>query len=141
MKIQDKVANKLESQGYEGIDASLVISLFEQGLVVKELENDRYEIIFAVEYNELGQPNKFVVESVDADLTNNVIEESWFDRDGFFDFVGDNLDQWKNRRFVVQLHDLMHYYDYRNFFGNCIRKNAENLIMKLNQRDDKNGVD
>ena len=130
-KIQNQIVEKLESQGYYGIDVSLRVSLFEQGLVVKELSNNDYECIFAVGYTESGQCNRFAVEDVDGDLPHNVINENWFELEGFLGFVGDDLEQWKNRSFVVKLHDLIHYYGHQNIVGTSVGQNAESLLKWL----------
>lgn len=114
-----KSAGLLAYNGYTGIDVDPDTSLFEYGLLVKDHGND-LKVIYGVETkeNEYGEQvycdfNTVVISKEDID---SIINESWFDKEGFFSWNGMSEKEWLKVDYVTKIYDLIHYYGYENIF-------------------------
>lgn len=105
----------ITSEKFIGVDADLETSLFEYGLLVSaELDNSgEYQCVYSV-----GNGDFDVSYKTDNDI-NEVIEETWFEKNSFFDYLGTKEEEWVNTEFVNKLSDLLNYYGYQNFFGDA----------------------
>ena len=114
----------ITSEKFIGIDANLETSLFEYGLLVSiEPDNSvEYQCIYSV-----GKGNFDVSYKTDSDL-NEVINESWFDKNNLFIQCDTNEEKWVNSDFINKLDDLLSCYGYQNFFGD-----AQYRSIKLTQ--------
>lgn len=102
---------------FHGIDASKQISLFEYGMIIRELHKGEYDIIYGIGK---GKHDNFITFSRatywETDLVE-LINESWFDKCGFFDYLGQSEQQWLDSTMVMKLWDIKTYYGPENIFG------------------------
>jgi hypothetical protein len=102
---------KLEKLKFEGIDVTLAISLFEYGLVWKDLEETK-ETLFIYRIND-SSFDRCTFKS-DLDVFN---EFDWVEWDSFLETQGETMDEWKDRSLGQKIFDLLNYYGYENIFG------------------------
>jgi hypothetical protein len=113
-----KMTKKLsdyENEGYEGIDSSLEISLFEYGLIwkIENPDTQEYKFIFGVETNS-GNYTKFDYGFMSLSDFNDKINESWFSLPEVLKFAGtDTLN------FPQDVHTIIQYHGFLNIFGDC----------------------
>ena len=107
--------NIYDYRGYEGQDVSLEISLFEYGLIWKEVKKGVYRFIYGVDLNHDG----YSYITFDwADLgTDPCIEFSWVDWDDVYKYTGTTPESYKNLPFPQIVADLIGYYGCDNVFG------------------------
>jgi hypothetical protein len=103
--------------GFFGIDASLEESLTEYGLALKPSE--KYEDEFTVLYRKQGsgiETGSTVWDCItqSPEYFTSKINESWFDKSGFFSFVDSTESRWLLMPLVSQIQDLIQYYGVDN---------------------------
>lgn len=111
--------SKLKAEGFEGIDASLEISLFEYGMAWREIPETN-EVIIIYRLNN----NNFDRCTVDKNLDfkkefNWINEKKWAE---FFDFLGlgeTDRAEWFSGLVPIgqKFFDLKNYYSYLEIFG------------------------
>jgi hypothetical protein len=125
-----KTLKQLEAEGYRGADASLEISLFEQGLVWRELVDEdtkkpEYRFIYGTEVDDQGRYAKFDWAWLPADVDPGK-EWNWVDWPSVLVYVGmldeggdeqEALAEWMLLPLERQVQDLLGYYGYGNVFG------------------------
>ena len=108
-----------ELKDYEGIDASLEISLYEYGLLTKK-ENKNIHVWCGVGADKSGNYIEFVSYNTTEEELNNIINESWFDKKAFFQTADIKDDkEYKKLWYVHKLSDLLCYYGHENVLGSC----------------------
>ena len=102
----------LEAQNFQGADACLAVSLFEQNFVWRELPDE-----FLFVYPNPNKAGFFDRCSFEKNL--DVLREfDWADFSMICVFVGDiNLDQWLSRPLPQKIKDLASYYGEENVFA------------------------
>lgn len=112
-------AGLLAYNGYNGIDADPDTSLFEYGLLVKDYGND-LKVIYGVETKESEYGDivycDFDTAIVSKEDIGSIINESWFDKKGFFSYNGMSEKGWSKVDYTIRIYDLIHYYGYENIF-------------------------
>jgi hypothetical protein len=109
---------KMESLGFEGVDASLEISLMEYGLAWKKLYDGEY--IFVYQADRGDEFDAIILNSKD-DLI-----ESWMDLDLILSFTGYSEEEFLSRPYPNRVQDLYVYYGHENLFG-C--RHGEGFIL------------
>ena len=115
MRKRELIAKHLQKIGYEGIDSCPSISLYEYGLLCKETVNERGvpELRCVYAYGSVFDHGHIEIPEI-FDFPN----EDWFDKEGFFSFIGQTYRDWKyNSSPVMQLYDLISYYGVDNILG------------------------
>lgn len=111
--------SQLQNSGYYGIDASIDISLFEYGLLVKP-ENNEFHVFYAVGSNTGMEYDTFdcgwITYQEINELANDLSDTD--SRSNFFTYTGIDKDTWINdNNWVIKLYDLLSYFGYQNIFG------------------------
>ena len=104
----------LETEGYEGIDKNLGISLFEYGFIWK-LKNGVYTFIYGVSVDNEGNYNSFDVGTFDVTL-NPKKEFDWANFENVEEETGNNMEKLP-LHYVIQ--DLVNFYGYECVFGSA----------------------
>lgn len=109
-------------RGYHGIDADLETSLFEYGLICKQvIPKNAYKVIYAVEADSKGNYNLFESTwTTETQLNNLVLGNEWMDQDAinsFLDCQGTSLADWLDLPFISKLHDLVSYFGWMDVLG------------------------
>ena len=103
-----------KNEGYEGLDVSLAISLFEYGLIWKEDKaTGDYLCVYGVETDE-GQYRLFDCAQLSL---SDLAESSWIDWEGLRNYAGEDILEAIKANDPTALHSLMFYYGYDNVFG------------------------
>jgi len=114
--VEGKTIPELEKEGFEGIDASLDISLYEYGLIWKETESE-YEFIYGVGKSAVGNYDAFLTASFPK-TTDPREEFNWVYWDEVFSFVGADPDTYFEESDLPRIiFDLKSFYGYQNVFG------------------------
>ena len=105
-------------RAFNGIDASLDISLFEYGLIWKRIGKD-YKFIYGVGFDkDCAEVNynqfDYAFLPIDVDILD---EYSWADFTGVLSFVGMSMDEWLKMPLPQKIFDLISYYGYEEIFG------------------------
>lgn len=108
----------LEAQGFEGCDASLVVSLFEYDLVWRvmpeELRESNYDHLFVFQCQRSRFARYTMQSSSFASDFSWVKPEGWKD---LCDSLGTTYLQWLRFPYPVRVGDLLRHYGYMNVFG------------------------
>ena len=115
--------DKLDKAGYYGTDYSLDISLLEYGLIGKKVGNNTYKIIYVLSWLDYNKPKNYDSVTFDKEEIKELIEESWFDQDGFFSSLGCTKSEWLGMDIINQVSDLIRYYGSENICGSCYYPN------------------
>ena len=107
---------KLEKLGFYGIDACLVTSLCEYGVITRK-KDETFEFIYVVEWLECDIPLRFDVVTMDEQEVNSILGENWVDSDRFISFAGQTEAEWFKSNVINRVHDLLMYYGYPDIFG------------------------
>jgi len=99
----------LEQQGFEGIDASLEISLFEYGIAWRKLES---ETLFIYSIGKGSFDRVTVENSVDVEK-----EWSFADFKALMSSLGMAVEEWRKMPLAQKVSDLVSYYGFENIFG------------------------
>ena len=104
-----------ESEGYEGIDASLAISLYDYGLIWKEDDTKgSYLCIYGVEANGKGGYNTFDYAYISME---DLAGESWINWEALSDYAGADVLEAVKANDPAALYDILSYYGCENVFG------------------------
>jgi hypothetical protein len=98
----------LEALGFYGTDASLEISMSEYNLALTKW-GDLGEVTVLYKNGEVWD---CITQS--PEYFTSKINESWFDKSGFFSFVGSTESRWLLMPLVSQIQDLIGYYGVDN---------------------------
>jgi hypothetical protein len=104
---------KYEDEGYKGVDKSLDISLFEYGMIWKELENDEFRFIYRI--NDKLFDYGFFSEKEYKSL----LEDSWFKLVDVLNCAGLSVEEFNSLSLPQRVFDIVNYYGYENIFGSC----------------------
>lgn len=110
--------SELKNEGYEGIDASLEISLFEYGLVwIKNpKEPPDYLFIYGVGADESSNYNMFDHAHIPID-TDPLTEWDWANFDDVASCAGTSKEEFLKGSLPMIIFDLIMYYGHENIFG------------------------
>lgn len=114
--IDEQTLEELEAWGFEGIDASLDISLGEYGLACwYDNVHEEYFCIVGYQTDEAGNYTSFYTSCIEAEE----IHEEAKDLGGasFFDSLGTELSTWKKQPDITKIHDLKNLIGPENIFG------------------------
>ena len=114
--MRESIFDKLEKKGFEGIDVSLEISLFEYGIIARDKDNE-LQVIYVTEWIDYEKPKYFDVSYISSDDLNSIINESWFDKKGFLSFLGMTETEHKDSLKISMLYDYISYYGAENILG------------------------
>ena len=113
MELKEKVIEHLEKLGFYGIDDSLEESLFEYGLICKKDKYGEYYFIYEINGSQFLYQNGYTTaKEIDAFL-----DESWFDTDSFFAYVGLSKIGFLATSTVNKVFSYLQYHGYQNIFG------------------------
>jgi hypothetical protein len=114
------MARKLSDYNdFYGTDASNEISLFEYGLLVKDIDESELRCIYRIDQNQ------FDVAHISYQAITDMINESWFDKESFLNTQGITESEWLKGSYVNKLFDMIQYYGYENIFGNSYNDGFE----------------
>jgi len=106
----ENTLTKYIEEGYTGVDTSLDISLYEYGLIWKEISPDEYQFIYAIEHT--GEEYcLFDYGYMSIKDWEELLQESWFDLKAVESFSGGELS------FPYDVHTVLQYHGYQNIFG------------------------
>lgn len=104
--------NQLKKLGFEGIDKSLDISLFEYRLVFRRTKEDgEYQFLYMT-----SGVDKFDTAFYSKKSFELLLSESWFDEPSFWSFADTNKEEMLER-FPHSMYDAVSYYGDENIFG------------------------
>jgi len=106
--------NIYQFRGWEGVDVSNDISLFEYGILFNpNAKKNMCNVVYGIERNKDGEFSGFAYSSI---VWEELIENSWIDWKMIEEYCGLK----KNDEFSVHsLHSLVSYYGEENVFGTC----------------------
>lgn len=114
--IDECTLEELEAQGFEGVDASLEISLGEYGLICKHNpDDDDYFCIIGYRTDQAGNYISFYTGHFSEEDINEAAHE--LGGGSFFDSLGEIPFHWKKRPFVSKAHDLKNHIGPADTFG------------------------
>lgn len=103
---------QLEKLGFEGIDASLEISLFEYRLAFRPTkESEGYQFLFLIDGEDTFETAFYTKKDFET-----LINETWFDVPGFWGFADTNKTEMLER-FPHSMYEAFSYYGTENIFG------------------------
>lgn len=105
-----------EFTDYCGTDASNEISLYEYGMLLKEGESE-IDVIIGVGFDDDGNYNLFEFFTVTPNELNEIIDESWFNKEAFFSFADFNDGSYAEAWAGHKLSALISYYGFENILG------------------------
>ena len=110
-----KTITELEEEGFYGTDASLAESIFQYGLIWKEIVEDAYLFYYVVQHNDAWVLVEDATLPKDIDLVDafNWIED-WT---GVCSFVGMSFNEFIDRDLPYIVEDLLGYFGHENVFG------------------------
>ena len=108
-----RTISELEKEGYEGVDASLSISLFEYGMIWKQTPEE-YEFIFGIKTVD-GYYSEFRICTFPVN-TDPEEEFNWVEWDDVCSWAGCGMDLFKES-FTDCVNSLFRYYGYNCVFG------------------------
>jgi len=116
---------KLQAEGFEGVDISLDISLFEYGIAWKhDTEEKEVKVYYGIKTNDQGNYTKFDWASF-HDSIDCILEFDWVNWDEFLSFIGSDFADWDNQVLGQKLFDLFNYYGNENIFGSSYTEGFE----------------
>ena len=118
-----KAISELEKDGFEGIDNSLAVSLFEYGLVWKhnvkdlsgyyaEQNNNSYVFVYKVGKSKFDWANI-------KDNCDPKVEFNWVNWNDVSNCNGMTVDEFLAQSLTQIVFDLFNYYGFENVFGTC----------------------
>jgi len=123
---QDKLIQNLKDLEFEGIDIDTEISLFEYGLLVREITEYQcsirptvyYQYIVVTSWEDFAEPKYFDISTITESELVEIFNEEWFDKKGFLSFIGQNeSDYLKDMHIASVLSDMIQYYGTDNIIG------------------------
>ena len=114
--MRQSIFDKLEKKGFEGIDVNLEISLFEYGMIARDKGNE-LQVIYVTEWIDFEKPKYFDVSYISFDGLNSIINDSWFDKKEFLDFLGITETEFKESPKIMMLYNYISYYGTENILG------------------------
>lgn len=107
---------------WHGLDASKTESLFVYGCLARyALKNKAYNVIYRHPYILGNWESKWITE----EEVNDFLQEDWFNKNGFFDYVGISETEWIKSQFIRKVHDLISWECAINFFGDSYDKGMD----------------
>lgn len=110
--------SELKKRGFKGIDESLEISLFEQGLAwTTEINESEYLFYYGVKIDDAG----YCAFDWGRFPTNVNAEEEfgWADFDKMAEFEGTTKEKFLKLDLPHIISTMLSYYGYENVFGSC----------------------
>lgn len=111
---------ELESQGFEGIDASLETSLFEYGIAWKEKENGEFHFYYGAGIHEVDgteyEFNLFDWSDMSREDFIDMLDSEWFELDKVLSSNGMTRDEMIDS-FPYSVFDCIQYYGIENVMG------------------------
>lgn len=107
----------LANNGYYGTDTDTETSLLEYGLLVKD-GGVEFHCIYGVEQSrKTGDYITFDTGWKSKKEIDETINESWFDKQAFLDYMNITESEWLKCDYCSKLNDLIRYYGYENILG------------------------
>ena len=121
--MKDTSITELETEGYEGVDASLDVALFEYGLAWK-YEGENYSFIYGVGISDNNDWNRFA--KAEVIKTEDVYEAyDWADFKELHSSYGITKEERDKQDLPNKISDLVGDYGYENVFGSIYYEGAE----------------
>jgi len=95
---------------FHGVDIDPETSLFEYGILVSNKRDsvDDYQVIYR-------QGDLFGVGWIGE--RKFPVEEEWFNKEGFFSYIGMTQEEWEKCAFASKMHDMISYHGSENIMG------------------------
>jgi hypothetical protein len=110
--------NELKNQGYEGsCDVDLSISLFEYGLIHKQINDNEYKFVYGVS---IDNDNYILFDTAtysENEFAELIEQGGWFDINSILSSTGCSKNDWLKLPLYMRIHDCLRYYGYLNIFG------------------------
>jgi hypothetical protein len=123
MKLTNLTINKLKRAGFEGMDASLNVALFEYGLIWKQYKRNtknhnkgEYLFYYGVDIDRAGNYNAFDWAAIRADV-DPLKEWNWADFDAVCSYTGKDKESFLAMPLCDIVSDMLGYYGKENVFG------------------------
>ena len=114
MNNENKTITELEKLGYSGIDACLMISLFEYGLAWKDGIKE-IDFIYGIKMNDCDFTR---FDRIQIDKSIDVRKEyDWAEFDAVESFTGTTRKDWDKLELPQKIFDLITYYGFENVCG------------------------
>ena len=111
---------KLEKSGFDGVDASLDIALFEYGLAWHDLGNGDWLFIYGIGADEIdGQMTYTRFDRCEMRESEFTSDHDWCDFDAVCKPSGIEVETWQAWSFAQRIADLVSYYGTEEIFGSC----------------------
>lgn len=120
MRIINDTTRTAKRGGWYGTDGSLDISLYEYGLICKDNDDGTVDVIrgTGIKETDCGDYNFFKFDRWNHYGAEDLpVNESWFDKERFFRFLGMTEDEWKQLPLVIKIYDGISYYGTENILG------------------------
>ena len=112
-----KTLKQYEDAGFDGVDVSLDIALFEYGLIWQKTEPNEYKFIYGIGIDEDCNYNLFDYAFFSQEDWNDLLDNTdWFDTDAVCRYYGISKKQLKEG-FPYTISDAISYYGFENIFG------------------------
>jgi len=119
--MQDTTIKQLKTEGWEGCDAGLAISLFKYGLIWRTTETE-IEFIHRIERGK----SYYYYDCCSFPLNVDVYEEwNWVKWAEFYMSMGTAKDGWDTQSLSMKVYDLYCFYGDENIFGTVYYKGAK----------------
>jgi hypothetical protein len=138
---------EFKKDGWNGVDRSLDISLFEYGLIYNEKEKE-FRVIYGVKTDEDGNYTEFDFSWIDKKQIEALFDgEEWIGDDDLQSFAEtngyDSIEDYKNevtgeeRRLI----DLHNYFNYLDLFGDVVESHSTEYVYNwLSKRNHKDNI-
>lgn len=118
-----KVFSEYEREGFVGCDICVRTSLYEYGLIWKQIKEDEYLFIYGVSYGDAPDMddgvgyNKFSYAYMTrADWDELFEPDSWCNVNEVASYTGLSVEEFKDH-WPDEVHTMMMYYGHENIFG------------------------
>lgn len=122
---QELIPEGLERLGFKGVDVSTDISLFEYGLLIREVTEYQcsiqpttfYQVLYVTDWAKYEVPLMYDIASITEGDIKDIFNEDWFESEEVLKTCGITEEQFFNSSIQMQLSDMLSYYGYENIFG------------------------
>jgi hypothetical protein len=145
-EIREKIIEMTKKLGFYGIDASSDISLFEYGLLGREITEYQcsiipakyFQLIHVIDWQEYENPLCYDISTYSEDEIKELINEDWFNKKSFFSFIGMDESEWLKIDAVSKIYDMISYTGNENIFGTSYHtKNDSELLEWLQNEEER----
>jgi hypothetical protein len=106
-----------ELKDFHGIDKSNDVSLYDYGLLCKKRNEIDIQCWVGVEIANDGYYSKFDSFHTNEKDLKEKMNEDWFNKKCFLEYVEQTEEEFLSSNFVNQIHSMLLYHGYENIFG------------------------